>query len=347
MDDDKDEDKQRAGQIGGARRAEILPPNRRTEIARNAAAARWNKSIPEATHTGILKIADFEIDCAVLSDSRRVLSQRSVNRALGRSHGGAEFRRRQSEAGGGLPIFLVLKSLQPFISNELRSVVSQPIFYSNGAGGGIAHGIDPSVLTAVCEVWVDAYRAGALQQNQYPTAERARALLKGLQNVGITALVDEATGYQYVRPADDLRRLLEAYVSPEFLPWTKRFPDEFYKELFRLRGWAYDPMSVKRPQLVGYLTENIVYKRLPEGVLAELKKLNPKNESGRRKRKHHQFLTDNIGNPHLEKHVVSAVTLMKISATYKGFKKHLDKVLPIPRAQLALDLDDTEDGDDE
>lgn len=292
---------------------------------------------------GLLHIGDFQIDCAVLSDQRRVLSQRSVNRALGRSHGGADFRRRQSEAGGGLPIFLVLKSLQPFISNELRSVVSRPIFYSNDAGGGIAHGIDASVLTAVCEVWVEAYRAGALPQSQFPAAERARALLKGLQNVGITALVDEATGYQYVRPVDDLRRLLEAYVSPEFLPWTKRFHDEFYKELFRLRGWAYDPMSVKRPQLVGYLTENIVYKRLPEGVLDELKKLNPKDEKGRRKRKHHQFLTDNIGNPHLEKHVVSAVTLMKISATYKGFKKHLDKVLPIPRAQLTLDLDDEDE----
>lgn len=346
MDDDKDQDKQRAGQIGGARRAEILPPNRRAEIARKAAEARWNKDVPDATHTGVLHIGEFEIDCAVLSDQRRVLSQRSVNRALGRSHGGAEFRRRQSEAGGGLPVFLVLKSLQPYISNDLRAVVSQPIYYNNLNGGATAHGIDASVLTAVCEVWVDAYRAGALQQNQYPTAERARALLKGLQNVGITALVDEATGYQYVRPADDLRRLLEAYVSPEFLPWTKRFPDEFYKELFRLRGWAYDPLSVKRPQLVGYLTENIVYKRLPEGVLEELKKLNPKDESGRRKRKHHQFLTDNIGNPHLEKHVVSAVTLMKISATYKGFKKHLDKVLPIPKSQLTLALD-SEDDDDE
>jgi hypothetical protein len=105
-------------------------------------------------------------------------------------------------------------------------------------------------------------------------------------------------------------------------------------------------MSVKRPQLVGYLTENIVYKRLPEGVLDELKKLNPKDESGRRKRKHHQFLTNDIGNPHLEKHVVSAVTLMKISATYKGFKKHLDRVLPIPKAQLALALDDMEDDDE-
>jgi P63C domain len=98
---------------------------------------------------------------------------------------------------------------------------------------------------------------------------------------------------------------------------------------------------------LAYLTENIVYKRLPEGVLDELKKLNPKDESGRRRKKHHQFLTDDIGNPHLEKHVVSAITLMKVSATYKGFKKLLDKALPIPQAQLTLGLNEMSDDEEE
>ena len=73
------------------------------------------------------------------------------------------------------------------------------------------------------------------------------------------------------------------------------------------------------------------------------------DETGRRKKRHHQFLTDDIGNPHLEKHVVSAITLMKVSATYKGFKKLLDKALPIPQSQYTLDLphdDDEDDGDE-
>jgi hypothetical protein len=34
---------------------------------------------------------------------------------------------------------------------------------------------------------------------------------------------------------------------------------------------------------------------------------------------------------------------MKISATYNGFKKHLDKILPIPKAQLTLDLNGVDD----
>ena len=79
-----------------------------------------------------------------------------------------------------------------------------------------------------------------------------------------------------------------------------------------------------------------------KSVLEELKKLNPKDDTGRRPHRRHQFLTDNIGNPHLEKHVTCAITLMKISA---GFKKHLDKALPMPKAQLFVTLnDDEEDG---
>ena len=37
--------------------------------------------------------------------------------------------------------------------------------------------------------------------------------------------------------------------------------------------------------------------KLAEGILDELKMLNPKDESGRRKTGHHQFLTDDVGNP--------------------------------------------------
>ena len=37
---------------------------------------------------------------------------------------------------------------------------------------------------------------------------------------------------------------------------------------------------------------------------------------------------------------------MRISSSYKGFKKHLDKALPVPKAQLALPFPD-EDEDDE
>ena len=75
--------------------------------------------------------------------------------------------------------------------------------------------------------------------------------MRGLAHVGIVALVDEATGYQEVRDRLALQAILDKYLWKEFAAWAKRFPDEFYREMFGLKNWSYNPMSVARPGIVG------------------------------------------------------------------------------------------------
>jgi hypothetical protein len=53
----------------------------------------------------------------------------------------------------------------------------------------------------------------------------------------------------------------------------------------------YPDATLQRPRYFGLLTNDIVYDRLAPGVLDELKKVNPKDDAGRRKRKHFQWLT--------------------------------------------------------
>src|SRR4051794_37179851 len=97
--------------------------------------------------------------------------------------------------------------------------------------------------------------------------------MRGLAHVGIIALVDEATGYQYDRARMALEEILEQFISKELLKWAKMFPDEFYHEMFRLKGWEYPQVSTKRPLQAGKLTNDVVYKRLAPGVLEELKRV--------------------------------------------------------------------------
>ena len=177
-------------------------------------------------------------------------------------------------------------------------------------------------------------------------AIKAEILMRGLAHVGIVALVDEATGYQVVRDRRELHKILGAYIAKELLPWTKRFPDEFYQQMFRLRGWSFDPATGKKPILVGKLTENVVYKKLPEGVLDELKRKNPKNEGGRRQHKHFQFLTEDIGNPHLEKHLLVSTALMRASRNWKEFLRLLDRAVPDPCGHQ-IEMEFLADEDDE
>jgi len=58
-------------------------------------------------------------------------------------------------------------------------------------------------------------------------------LVRGFSRIGITALVDEATGYEAERKRGELHALLEAYIAKELVPWTKRFPDESFRAVTR------------------------------------------------------------------------------------------------------------------
>src|SRR6266487_4094688 len=157
------------------------------------------------------------------------------------------------------------------------------------------------------------------------------------------ALVDEATGYQAERDKDELQTILSAYIAPELMPWTRRFPPEFYEQMFRLWGWQYRPLSIKRPRHAGKLTSQLIYEKLPPGVLEELRRKNPPDETGRRKHKHHQFLTDDVGNPHLEKQLAIVTTLMRISPNWRVFMAHFSRAFPSDVEQLTFDFEGEEE----
>jgi hypothetical protein len=332
---------------GGIARAESLSPKSRKDIAKKAAAARWDSKIPTATHIGELEIGDLKLPCAVLPDGTRVISQGGVTTAFGPVTGGWQQRQRAADDASGMPSFLVAKSLQPFISAELGALIAEPRKYRDPRGGPIRVGLEATLLPKVCEVWLQARAARALTTIQKPVADRAEILMRGLAHIGIIALVDEATGYQKDRARDALARILEAFVAKEIQPWVKTFPDEYYAQMFRLRGLDYPNDSVKRPQYFGTLTNDVVYKRLAPGVLDELKKVIPKNEmTGRRKATLSQALTRNIGYPKLREHLGAVIAYMTMSKDYPDFIEKLDRFRPRFGEQYVLPFDYEPENDD-
>lgn len=296
----------------------------------------------KATHIGELTIGELILPCAVLEDGTRVLSERGVMRALGRGRGGAISRRRRSTVVAGtppLPLVISGKSLEPFIPDSLRLVASQPIVY-RGRDGGKANGMEAILLPAICEVWLKARDAGVLSPTQKTIAAMADVLMRGLAHVGIIALIDEATGYQEIRSRRALEEILERYISKELLAWTKMFPDNFYREMFRLRGWQYTPFSVARPSYVGTLTNDTVYARLAPGVLDELRRVTPKDSRGHRKNRFHQWLTEDVGHPRLREHLEAVTALMRASTEWPGFHRLLQRAYPKINTNLEMEIGD-------
>lgn len=330
---------------GGKARADKLSPEERSEIAKRSATTRWAalKQLPQATHGSPdkpLVIGEAEIQCYVLEDGRRVISQRGMNAALQRAESGSKSRRLPVEGTvGNLPSFLYPTNIRSFVSNELALSASEPISFRLPNGASVANGYPAELLPDVCSVWIKAHHAGALTPAQIRTAEAASIIVQALAKVGIVALVDEATGFQQERERDALHRLLEQYLSEERLAWAKRFPDEFYRQIYRLKGWAWPVKRAKTP-LLGHITNDIVYDRLPDGVLDELRHLNPTDEeTKRRKHKHHQFLSAEVGQPDLRDHILQIIPIMKISRDWRSFMRHLDVAFPKKGKQIDMDLE--------
>ena len=327
---------------GGIARAEKLSKAKRKEIAQKAAETRWNKDAPEATHEAHIILGDLEIECAVLTDGRRVISERAMTRAFGGRRGGSHWKRIK-EGGANLPVYLSAKNYLPFIDNGLGEALTSPIKYRT-KNGNLANGLEASLLPKVCNVFLKTRDADELYKSQIPMSAQADIIMRGLAEVGIVALIDEATGFQRERANDALSKILEAFIAKELQPWVKTFPDEYYENLFRLRGLPYPAETVKRPQYFGHLTNDIVYKRLAPSVLEELKKTTPKDDKGRNKSHYHRRLTPDLGHPKLREHMASVITVMQLSDDYKSFKKNLDKVRPKYGDTIEMELDDPGDG---
>lgn len=331
----------RGASAGGTARAARLSPEERSAIAQEAAAARWGNAAVPAPDNGDLQIGDRAIKCAVTEDGTRLISQESFLTALGRApkaKGGTGVR------GSRVPAFLSASNLQPYISRELQEM-ADPILYAPRTGGR-AFGYRAELLPLVCEVYLDARADGRLLKSQEPAAKAAEILARGLMRVGIIALIDEATGYQETRARNELQKILEAYVKAELRPWLKTFPDEFFKEIYRLQGWEYKPGTSKRTPYVGKLVNKYVYEQLPPGVLDKLRELNPRSPRGYRPHKFFQFLTADTGNPHLDKQISTVTTLMRISNNKTEFEDLFERAFPPvePRLPLVVDVEDEGDG---
>lgn len=243
-----------------------------------------NDGVIKTSYPGLLPIGGVDLDCAVLDDGVRVLTASSVFTAFGRPRKGANSRLEID--GTKIPPFLAAKNLEPFINQEVLRR-TRIIKYVDGRQEktGYAAGLLPKM----CEVYLAARRAGVLTESQNKLAIQAEILLGALAEVGIDALIDEATGFQKDRKHDALRLLLARYLAEGLQKWIHTFPDSFFLELDRLYGNE-PTTSRSRPQYYGKFINKYIYEPIEYGYLkSRLNELNI-TPDGKRKARFHQWL---------------------------------------------------------
>jgi P63C domain len=275
---------------GGVARAKSLSAERRSEIAKQAAQKRWTTpgtpanampspdgTVPElfAKLPGVLDLGGAELDVYILSNGERVISLNKVVRAI------------SGKEGGNLGEYIGVSALKPFIDKDLllgeTRDFSVPGTQFRGRGITAEHFLD------VCRGYVAALQSGALNTDrQREIAIQCSTLLSSCAKVGLIALIDEATGYQYERAEDALQVKLRAFIADELRAWEKTFPDELWEEFGRLTNWQGSLHT--RPKWWGKLVIELIYDTLDPDVAEYLK--NNKPPPGVR---WHRQLTENIG----------------------------------------------------
>jgi hypothetical protein len=298
------------------------------------------------THEGEINLGNTVVPCYVLEDGRRVLSGRGMQSALKMVD-----ESESQTAGTRLNRYLEQESLKPFLYKESKLDRFKPLDCYKG--NTKINGYEATTLIELCDAFLEARNHINLGPRQQIIANQCEILVRSFAKVGLIALIDEATGYQYEREKNELQKIVDMYVAEELRPWQKTFPDVYYREIFRLRGWDFTVTSIRRrPGVVGKWTNQFIYEQLPEGVLEELKTRTPKTDAGNYKARFFQSLTEDAGELHLRNQLNSVITLLQISDTWEEFiekfKKLVSKRLEgrqLEPEQLKLDFDDFIDED--
>lgn len=290
---------------GGFARAEALSPDERSESARKAALARWAKpeevasveedseadlvpeaAMPIARHRGMLNIVGLEVPCYVLDNGEKIIGRTSATELLTGIKG-----------GGALEKYLGVRALEPFINSNLvlERMVPFRLLEVEGLERAVK-GLPADLMIEICQGFVTALQASLDPKSPFPRltdrqremAMQASMFLSACAKVGLEALIDEATGYQYERAEDALQVKLRAFIADELRAWEKTFPDELWAEFGRLTGWKGSLHS--RPKWWGKLVIEMIYDTLDPDVATYLKDNKP--PAGVH---WHRQLTGNIG----------------------------------------------------
>lgn len=280
-----------------------------------------------------LRLGEFEIPCYVLDDGTRVFSGRGIQKAIGAS---------VNTSGAWLSKFVKSEAISSNLMPGILEKLNAPIVFNRNTSGGSqsdTYGYEATLLIDLCDAIIKAYETRLLNNETY--YNNANSIIRAVAKVGIIALVDEATGYnkEKTRAKDELQKFLDKFLSEEAARWIKVFDDLFFEDLYKMHNWTWTQTS-KRPGVVGKWINDIVYERIAPLVLAELDKKNPKNENGNRSKKHHQYLSREVGLPKLKQHLEGVHALAMASKyDWTTFMHHMDNVYPKQYQQLEIDFD--------
>jgi hypothetical protein len=285
------------------------------------------RKLPTAQFKGTLQIGDAELPCYMLDDGRRVFSTRGILASLG-----YKANARPSGIFGS-------KALEPIMETYDHPFGDSNLVEFDAGSRFNAKGYDVEKFMDICHAMSKALDAGMLIGQHIDAAHKANIIIRACSKIGIIALVDEATGYQYVREDDALQFKLKLYLAEEMRQWEKTFPDDLWIEFARLTQWDGQPTK-NRPRYWGYLVMELIYRYLDPEIAQYIKDNKPKPRKGQN---YHQWFNADIGMKKLIEHINRVIGMAQGCDSMDELKKKMSRRYGKQPIQLELFMEKNDD----
>jgi len=321
---------------GGAARMKKLSRAERQDLARQAAKARWEKpenqslpveasidesradSLPEGRYPGVLTLSGVDIPVYVLSNGQKVIARIAATEVLTGV-------KRQAD----LESYLRVETLKPYLNVE--SVRARMVTFRQKDVEMLNQtvmGLPSDLFIEICQAYVSALNASmnpesgvVLTDRQKEIAIKAGMFLAACAKVGLDALIDEATGYQYLRPDDALAIKLKLYLEEEMRKWEKTFPDQLWEQFGRLTHWR--GRLHQRPKYWGQLVMKLIYEYLDPDVAQWLRENAPEPMHGQN---YHQWLSSQYGLRKLVEHIWKVIGIASTCCEIDELKRKMEEL---------------------
>lgn len=311
----------------GLARAAALAPERRIEIAKQGALAKWGY---KSTHKGNFK-QDFgmDVECYILDDEKKtaMISQTGMGQAIG-----------LGKSGSRLPEFIDREKIAPYIGHELREKLSNPVIFQGIRSGvnspkPIVHGYDITILIDLCDAIIKADAEGKLLDRQLHIVRQAQVIRTASAKLGIKNLAWAVAGYDPKQ--EEIINAFKNYVVHEVEEYGREFPHELFRGWCRFYDLRETPIHPKfsfwQPKAAfRRLVLNQVYQPLgnSDGKIKELLFKARSNDEKPKGKPLFWFLSKEIGRPALRTQIGMLLMAMRTSTTkaeyedkfYQAFK---------------------------
>jgi len=208
--------------------------------------------------------------------------------------------------------------------------------------GTIIPCFEHTAITKFCKAVGEARRAHKIAGEAFlEYAESCERFLAAAADIGLVALIDEATGYIREKQKHEYRDLFRDFIREQMRDWEKEFPDEFFDGIYKIYNLRRES-NKNHPQFFAKFIRKYVYHPLADSHGVLLSMLDDKNPVIGKGRKHklHQFLDEKVGLTKLRAHVWKVVGILSSVNTKAGFQKGFRNAFPRAFDQMDLELDD-------